>query len=402
MRAWTTAADLRAQLQKLWDQGRLLAWLVDGASPFPLKLALRAPDSRDCGERFAEVRAWSQALLQQGPRAGLRVVLREWRHPVVGRNELPCEAWIDRPEDAWRSLQQQGAATAFQELLARTRQEAPSLLPWLQRKPLQALALAAEWPRLLAVVGWLHTHPRPGIYLRQVDLPGVDTKFMEQHRAVLAELLDLALPATALDTSASGRSAFARRYGFREKPVRIRLRVLDAGCALPGTTGDEDLTLDSTSFHRLQPLAEHVFITENEINFLAFPRAPRSLVVFGAGYGLDVLGRTPWLARRQVHYWGDIDTHGFAILDALRAALPQARSLLMDRATLLAHEAQWAEEPQPTQRDLARLDAAERSLYDDLRWQRIAPRSLRLEQERIGFGCVGAAVEAATAARAAP
>ena len=30
-----------------------------------------------------------------------------------------------------------------------------------------------------------------------------------------------------------------------------------------------------------------VFITENEINFLAFPRMKEAIVIFGAGYGWD-------------------------------------------------------------------------------------------------------------------
>jgi hypothetical protein len=36
-----------------------------------------------------------------------------------------------------------------------------------------------------------------------------------------------------------------------------------------------------------------------------------------------------------VLYWGDLDTHGFAILDELRAHCPHAESLLMNRATFL-------------------------------------------------------------------
>ena len=48
-----------------------------------------------------------------------------------------------------------------------------ALLPWLLRSPLQSLALAEHWPRLLAVVAWVQAHPRPGVYLRQVDAPGV-------------------------------------------------------------------------------------------------------------------------------------------------------------------------------------------------------------------------------------
>ncbi len=389
--AWTRPADLQAQLQQLWDQGRLLAWRVDGMSPFPLKLALKTPDSRDCSERFAEVREWARALLA-GARAGYRLELREWRHPVIGRNELPGTAWVDAWDDALRWLGQQARAARFDELVAVTRLQQPALLAWLQRKPLQALDLADAWPRLLAVVGWLRAHPRPGIYLRQLDLPGVDTKFLEQHRAVLGELLDLALPEDARDPAATGVAAFARRYGFRDKPPRIRFRMLDPAAALLKTGAPEDMTLDAEAFHCLRPAVDHVFITENEVNYLAFPPAARSLVVFGAGYGLDALTATPWLQGRAVHYWGDIDTHGFAILDELRAGLPHALSFLMDRATLLAHEAHWIEEPSPTLRELARLSPSERALHDDLRWQRLAPRCVRLEQERIAFGQVEAAL----------
>ena len=101
------------------------------------------------------------------------------------------------------------------------------MLPWLQRQPLRALSLAEVWPKLLALVAWLQAHPRPGIYLRQVDLPGIHSKFIEAQRGVLAELLDLALPAETIDVAASGAAQFARRYGFRDKPARVRLRFLD-------------------------------------------------------------------------------------------------------------------------------------------------------------------------------
>lgn len=135
-----------------------------------------------------------------------------------------------------------------------------------------------------------------------------------------------------------------------------------------------------------------MFVTENEINFLAFPALDDALVVFGAGYGFDAMADAEWLARCELSYWGDIDTHGFAILDQLRARHPHAVSLLMDRATLLAHRPQWTAEPQPVLHDLSRLDPAEAALYDELRWLRLATTPIRLEQERIGFGCVARAV----------
>lgn len=391
MSEWTTPSALREQVRRRWDKGELLAGLVVPDQLFPLRLALRAPASGDLSEHFDAVRAWS-AELQQGSRSGYRLVTREVRHRVIGQNSLPGEAWVDTLDDALRLIGKAREARAFLTLLAATRQQQPALLPWLQRQPLRALALAEQWPQLLALVDWMQAHPRPGIYLRQVDLPGIHSKFMEAQRSVLAELLDLALPADAIDSAASGAAQFARRYGFRDKPLRVRFRWLDP--LAPGwvSGGDGDYTVSQVAFARMEPAARRVFITENEINFLAFPPAADSLAVFGAGYGFEALAQAGWLATRALHYWGDIDTHGFAILDQLRAHHPHAKSFLMDRQTLLAHRPQWTVEPQPTLRDLPRLRPEESALYDELRWSRLSDQPLRLEQERIGFGLVVRAV----------
>ena len=396
--SWTTTADLRTQVQRHWDKGDVLGALV--APPgelFPLRLNLRGPTSSELSERFDEVRVWA-AGLQQGLGAGCRLVMREVRHRVIGTNSLPGEVWIDTVDDALRFICKLREARAFEALRSTTRQQQPGLLPWQQAVPLRALALADIWPQLLAVVAWLQAHPRPGIYLRQVDLPGIDSKFIETHRAVLAELLDQVLPADAVDTTAGGVAQFARRYGFLDKPARVRFRLLDPKHVawVPGT--DADYTVSQAAFARLAPAVRRVFITENEINFLAFPPAPGSLVVFGAGYGFEALAQAAWLKNREVHYWGDIDTHGFAILNQLRAHFPHAQSFLMDHDTLVEHQAQWTLEPQPTQRDLPRLNEAERQVYDDLRWRRLRGEPLRLEQERIAFGCVERAVIAAVTA----
>lgn len=85
-----------------------------------------------------------------------------------------------------------------------------------------------------------------------------------------------------------------------------------------------------------------------------------------------------------MYYWGDIDTHGFGILDQLRGHFAHVDSLLMDRATLDAHASVWGVEDQPLRIDLHRLTPEESALYDDLRDNRIRT-GLRLEQEHIGF-----------------
>lgn len=382
--SWTDCGALRAQLQRSWDQGKLLAEAVSGASSFPRRLTLKAPTSTQMVDDFDAVRAWI-ADLRALPH--YRIEMRERRHRVLGVNQVPSAVWVDSLDDSLAILGKRGEFERFTKLVEHTRVRRPELLDWIALKPRKALALAHEWDRLLDVIDWLLAHPRPGIYLRQVDIPGVHSKFIEAHRGVLMQCLDRVLPPDAINNSARGVGGFARRYGFREKPLRIRLRGLDPTRSLLDGLVDADITLDADNFNRLQPAASKVFITENEINFLAFPPVDDSLLVFGAGYGFEVLVQADWLARCHVYYWGDIDTHGFAILDQLRAHVPHARSLLMDRATLLAFEDQWGVEESQIQRDLPRLDADECALYDDLRDNRIRT-NLRLEQERIAFGWV--------------
>jgi hypothetical protein len=389
---WTSPADLRAQVQKLWDRGEPLTSLVTGEPLFPKRLVLKGPTSAEMVSHFDEARDWIGELRSM---PYCRLEMREFKHRVLGANAIPQEAWIDTAEDALSLIGKRREISRFALLIDTTRARQPRLLDWLAKKPLRALELADSWSQLLEIVTWMQTHPCPGVYLRQVDIPGVHSKFIEAHRGALAELLDIVLPPEAIDQLASGANQFAKRYGFCDKPVRIRFRVLDPEhTLLPGTLV-QDITLDAESFARLEPDVSRVFITENEINFLAFPQVKDSLLIFGAGYGFDMLRNNEWLSRCRIHYWGDIDTHGFAILDQLRKQFRHVQSFLMDCTTLRAFESQWGEEEKQVLRDLPRLNPEEMALYNDLRDNRIR-KNLRLEQERIGFGWVESALSSLT------
>jgi hypothetical protein len=387
--SWTNAADLRQQVFKLWDRGELLAALAGADTAFPRRLVLTCPSSADITARFDEVRQWA-AGLREVPHC--RVEMRDVAHRVFGNNRLPQSAWLDKLDDALAMIGKQRDAAQFMQMLAYTRQNCAALLPWLARKPLRALGLADRWPALLAVVNWLAANPRPGIYLRQVDLPGIDSKFIEANRGVLAELLDLGLSPPAIDTSYGGVAQFARRYGFRDKPLRLRFRMLDPALAILPGLGAADISLDAASFATLAPPVQRVFVTENEINYLAFPPVRCSMVVFGAGYGWDVLAQAVWLRQAAMIYWGDIDTHGFAILNQLRAHFGHVESFLMDQSTLMAHQHAWGSEEAPIAHDLVLLTQDEQAVYDTLRDNAIRAH-LRLEQEKISFNWLTARLD---------
>lgn len=159
------------------------------------------------------------------------------------------------------------------------------------------------------MVGWLVEHPRPGIYLRQVDLPGVHSKFIEAHRGVLAELLDWVLPVDAVDVTKAGVSLFAGRYGFLDKPTHIRFRVFDPVIQAVPSSVCPDVTLDAESFSRVGLAVKRVFIIENETTFLAFLQLGDAIVIFGTGYGWEALAqplveeRRNLLLGRHRHPW---------------------------------------------------------------------------------------------------
>jgi hypothetical protein len=394
-KAWTTAADLRAQVQRLWDRGDLLRASFGGAALYPLALRLARPDAQALAHRFDEVRRWIRALDEECKATrgvGYELAWSEINHRQLGRQRIPDAAAIPSEEDALELIGKAKLAGRFRAAAGQTMAICPALGPWIARKPLALLENADDWPGLLAVVAYFQGTPRPGRYLRELDIPGVDSKFIEMRAPLLAELLSTVLAPAPEEPGVAPRS-FEQRFGLRSKPALIRFRLLDEAQSIQGMT---DVATPAAQFAQLHLPVERVFVTENDINGLTFPEVPRSLVIFGLGYGLERLAEIGWLKRTAIHYWGDIDTHGFAMLDRLRASFPDVQSLLMDRETLMAHRPLWVKEPTPHDGRLQRLTEAEGVLYEDLCLHRLGPQ-VRLEQERIAYAWVRKRLSSLTA-----
>jgi hypothetical protein len=389
--AWTTPEDVRGKVQHLWDRGRILAARLGGERLFPLSLRMKGPSAQELGERFPESRAWIRSL-EEGSKgsvgAGYEIAFAEINHRQLGANRVPRALVVPSEADALALIGKRRQAETFEHLVKQTQAAHPEIVPWIGKHPLHLLEHAEDWPRILSVLSWFRAHPHPGVYARQITVAGVHTKFLETRRRLLTELLDLVLPGQAIDPQAVGAQAFERRFGLLGKPDLIRFRVLDKRLLVHGL---QDVSTPAVEFAGLELPVGRVFITENEVNGLAFPDVPDSIIIFGLGYGIDRLGQIPWLRDKAIFYWGDLDTHGFAILDSLRGCLPTVRSFLMDRTTLLAHRDLWVEEPERHDRSLSRLTSEECQVYDDLRLDRLGTR-VRLEQERIAFDHVDRAL----------
>jgi len=401
---WTDPADLVRTLCRRWETGAFLTMYARGQPWEPLGISLRGPAAGELAASFGDVQAWVRGW-EKVPDRLVRVEHKRIGGRAIGANSIPCRAWIDGYRQLWALLGVEPDVRRFTAALDQAKTMTPSLADWVTAHPVRVLSLADDWDMILGTVRWIDVYGHPGSYLRQIDVPGVDTKFIERHRGILTDLLDLQLAAERID-HARPRSDFAGRYRFGRKPGYVRFRHLGArpaggrARAVAGVSGPNEFTeimVRTDELAAAPPRISAVYVVENEITYLAFPPVDNAIVIFGGGYAVSALESLSWLADRELFYWGDIDTHGFSILSRLRRRFPRVRSLLMDRETLLAHRSQWVTEPSPAVADQDYLRAAEADLYHDLVTGALGP-SIRLEQERVRFSAIEVAV-AETAVR---
>ena len=374
-RRWTTPDEIAVKLRRRWTDGTLLSALARG-EPFPaLDLVVRGPKASEIGADLGAVQQWA-AELDRGSRDGARygIVYAEIGGREFGRNRIPSRVRIETYEQAWTTLGVGREVARYREILDLTGQ-VEAVYAWAVDNPLRAIEATDDWSALLAAYQWLVAARGSGRYLRTIDASGVDTKFVERHRSVLGALL-------GVSGTASG---FVRDLGLASKPELVRLRFGSGFAGLPSDVTDATFRVDEVV--ELRVGVQVAVVVENETTFLSLEPPPEGVLFWGKGFDTDRVGRMRWLSDVPVWYWGDLDTHGFAILDRLRAWLPQTASFLMDRESLLQHRDRWGSEPSPTSARLDRLDADESALYADLVVDRYGP-AVRLEQERLDWGWV--------------
>ena len=375
-----TPQDIRAKALRHWSSYDYHRLCLSGAPWQTLDIPFGKPGGRELLKDFANIRDSLHELKASAKVTlgyGYQIDFEPVAHHQLGEQHLPSRIYFKTEQDFLRFIGKLSVATQFKQLAQQALERHPALAEVLHDKPRWLLDNLAVWNKLLSVADWLIAHPQPDIFIRQIDLPDIDSKFIEQHKTQLTILLDVLLPPSTIEREAK---SFEQRYGLRFDQHLIRFRLLDPSIALAGLT---DLTLPLKDFCRLELPLEYVFITENKVNGLAFPDFSGSMVIFTLGYGVGSLAKAGWLKNKQIIYWGDLDTHGFEILSRLRGIFPHVESMLMDSATLAENRTMCVTEASPVKETPAFLTDAERTTFNAL----LSPdgTALRLEQERIPF-----------------
>lgn len=361
------------------------AWTLGGAPNPAWSQPLKPPTER---EVFSDpeaarswVRSWRVAALPEG--ITVEWAQRSWRS--VGRQEVPVRVRADTIEAlaGWiggREAREQRTfamrVDAVRRLAAdqRAAELSPEALTAVLRRHAQRITDLdePEFTRMLEMLHWLRATPVRGLRPRQLPIRGVDSKWFSAHR-VLLEALHGALehgPGPLAGPRVSG-------LGVVVSHPTVRVRILDPALR-PAGLRDLEIPLEQATAWRIAPA--RVLVVENSETLLCLPDAPEAVAVWGRGFDTAATA-LPWLRSADVHYWGDLDSHGFAILHRYRTHLPHMRSVLMDVRTLMAFRDLCVADPSPFRGALATLTTEEARALEQLR----AEGDVRLEQERVGW-----------------
>jgi hypothetical protein len=291
-----------------------------GQNLFPLRIPIGRPRPTT---DFAVLRTEIELLAAASYK--WRVDWEEIETRKWGRQRWPVKLEFESIDNLADTLSRTSELESFRAALQEARDRCPSLEPWLRSKAHRIVEHMADWDGLVAVCAHFAAQPRPHCYPRQISLR-LGTKFIEEHSAILREMLDVVVGEHA-DTSAG---TFAGRFHLLLEPPAVRFRFLDPTLQVRNGWPVADCSIPAPSFASLHWRVPRVLVVENRDVFLCLPEMPGTLAVFGAGKASSLLHGCRWLEDSEIVYWGDCDEAGYGILSSLRLNFPHVRSVLMD------------------------------------------------------------------------
>jgi len=385
VKKWTDLSDVKNKLIRVWERGSVLRFLLDpddcNSISLPLRVSLVGPSATEMAQQYSHCRLWISEFTDKKSEFSFDIEWKEKANRQIGKNSVPSALLFHDIETIVQFISKKNELLFFKENIALLLDRLPDLKKWIIKKPLQLTDPDIGWKQCVSLLEWLLKNPQSSIYTRQIPVPDIDSKFIEKHRGLLLDLyLSLIEPGDNYDSGE--RKSFEDFLGFKKKPILVRLKFLDSDLFINGLS---EVSIRHDELDRLEIEPDNVFVIENDINALTFPMTRNSLVIFGRGYGFSYLKQIKWLERANIWYWGDIDTHGFVILDQFKNIFPTSRSLMMDYQTLMRFRNKWVRESKPNKRALLnQLSKDEKKIYESLSSD-LYGVNVRLEQEFVDY-----------------
>ena len=291
-----------------------------------------------------------------------------------GEQDIPVSISFLTEQDFLKYIGKEQDSAGFRKDVERILSAFPELVEWVCRFPNKVLDNHRVWDDVLKVCIYFKGNPKPQLYIRELPIQ-VDTKFIERNKGIIKELLDIIIAKSVNPDE----TRFETRFNLRHDEPVVRFRVLDKTLSQALFSGIDDMSIPISKFRETEIPVETVYIVENKMNMLTFPPIHKSIVVWGHGFGVDLLKDVMWLRSKKILYWGDLDVHGFQILSELRSHFSQVESFLMDRETFNRFYEDGIGAETNVEKVLL-LTPEEKEMFDFLRGG-----NYRLEQEKIPF-----------------
>ena len=185
----------------------------------------------------------------------------EWktiRNRILGTQDFPSKIKFETAEDFERFLQITKEVANFRKNVALINGRFPELQYWIERYPQKVIDNSEDWNDILKVLDYFSKNPQPQLYIRELPIE-MHTKFIEQHKAVISELLDIVIK----DYINTNEKEFEKRYNLRYDEPMVRIRLLDRTLAKKLFYGLDDITIPISLFLKLQIPISKVYIVEN-------------------------------------------------------------------------------------------------------------------------------------------
>ena len=187
------------------------------------------------------------------------------------------------------------------------------------------------WFDICLCAEWLNKNQDSKLYIREIPLP-VHTKFIEQNSKLIQSLTE----------KSDSILSFEETFGLKTKPCSVRFRSLSEKVSLPfSMTNLSECQIPIKDFECLDKefsdQIKNIFIVENEMVYLTFPKVPNSICIWGHGYTVNSLNNIEWFNSKRIYYFGDLDEHGFDILSSYRRFYPNIQSFCMEKSDWNEH-----------------------------------------------------------------
>lgn len=210
--------DIRAALVRRYQNQKRI-WLT-GDGQWPLEFSLGTLTEENAQRQFESVRAWIESWKSWHEGGEVSFLPRHWR--VLGTQELPARIiFKDEIEVAkciGESHRWERASKRFQRLTMRWPPLAQLFSTYYD---ILADYASEDIDRLEAMIGWLQANPNSNLYPRQLPIQGLDTKWLEVRKSLIAELMRV------LFGNSVPAGDFYQICGLRQPPHRLRMKILD-------------------------------------------------------------------------------------------------------------------------------------------------------------------------------